>query len=182
MATITEVITVGQEIQDKLVQYMAVTGFNGADSYNNYYIDAGIVYSLVKALEFEELYPDSLTFFEREDAINKINEYYFVLELDDPTYIGSAYEVDTTTTVVDSGDWQRYTIPITSSGETVFTGLPFDIDEISDNTTRLRVNGNTTAYNTNPSEEAYHIIDTTLYWHGGYELKIGDIVIIEWKE
>lgn len=182
MAAILNTITLGKQIQDKLALYLAVTGFNGVEVYNTYYKDISVVYSLIRALERVQLYPDNLTFFELETAISKINEYYFVTELDDPRFIGTAVEESETISTTSTGNWESYTIVVTSNGESVFTGLPFNVDDIDIDTLFLTVNGDTIPYNINSNEDGYHIVGTVLNWHYFYELRVGDIIIIKWRE
>lgn len=182
MPTIADTITLGKEIQDKLALYLAVTGFNGVDAYNTYYKDISVVYSLIRALERAQVYLDNLTFFELETAVSKINEYYFVKELADPTFVRSAVEEATSPAVSPTGDWESYTITVSSNGESVFTGLPFNVGNIDIDTLFLTVNGDTIPYNINSNQDGYHIVGTTLNWHYFYELRVGDIIIIKWRE
>lgn len=179
MYAIPDVITLAKQIQDKLTQHMAVTAAHGSEMYDDYYTSCGLVYSIRKALEFENTYPGMLNFDEIQNCIDKIVEFYYASVLDDPTYIGSAYTeiVDITTP---SEDRSTYILVVGSNGQTVFTELPFNVEDVDTDTLDLYVNGEHIPYSTVLVDEAFHVVNNVLYWHGGYDLKIGDIVILKY--
>ncbi len=65
-------------------------------------------------------------------------------------------------------DFRKYTIPITSDGQTQFT-MPFNISNVDVDYISLRVGGDDPAYTRNGV--GYHMEGTTLYWHGDYPLR-----------
>jgi len=58
--------------------------------------------------------------------------------------------------------------------------LPFNVADINTNTITATVNDNDPLYMVSPSAEGFHIVGNTLFWHTYYNLKIGDILRIEY--
>lgn len=179
MYTIPEVITLAKQIQDKLIQHVAVTAAHGSEMFDEYYNSVALVYSIRKALEFENTYSGMLEFDEIQNCIDKIVEFYYATELDNPTFEGSAYtETVDITEVVDTRS--TYIITIGSNGQTVFTELPFNVEDVDTDTLDLYVNGEHIPYSTVSEDEAFHMVTNVLYWHGGYDLKIGDVMELKY--
>ena len=179
MYAIPDIITLAKQIQDKLIQHVAVTAAHGSDIYDEYYTSCGLVYSIRKALEFENTYPGMLKFDEIQNCIDKIIEFYYASVLDNPIYIGSAY-TETVEIPIVSDDRSTYILAVSSNGQSVFTELPFNIEDVDTDTLDLYVNGEHIPYSTVLGDEAFHMVNNVLYWHGGYDLKIGDIVILKY--
>jgi hypothetical protein len=181
MSTLAEKITLAEQLQDKLIQYMIVSAFNGSDKFNKYYKDVSALFSIRKALEFQSSFTDTFTNRELSNLFLKINEYYPVLDLADPTFINDVYSTSTTTTVVVTNNWNEYQIPITSNGITTLPNMPVDVSTIDKDTLFLFVNGDSVPYNDSISADGYNMVGTTLYWHYFYDLKTTDIVILKWR-
>lgn len=179
MYTIPDVITLAKQIQDKLIQHVAVTAAHGSDMYDGYYTSCGLVYSIRKALEFENTYPGMLKFDEIQNCIDKIIEFYYATELDNPTFEGSAY-IEVPEIIPITTDRSSYILAVSTNGQTVFTELPFNVNDVEIDAIDLYVNGDHIPYSTVNTDEAFHIVNNILYWHGPYEIKIGDIVVLKW--
>lgn len=182
MATIQETITLGKQIQDKLALYIAVSAANSNSGVDRYYKDISAVYSLVKALEFIVDFGDDFTFLDIENLVSRVNEYYFVTELDDPRYVVSAVEEAEQSVIQSTNEWNTFTIGVSYNGQTVFTGMPFDVDDIDVDTIFLVVNGDTVPYNLSISADGFHMVDNTLFWHYFYELTTTDVVVLKWRD
>ena len=89
---------------------------------------------------------------------------------------GEAYRiagVQESATGTVSGNWQRETIEVTESDQTEFD---VDINTSDPEGLFLVVNGALFDYGLNG---AFHIADTTLYWHGRFNLSPSDQVYIK---
>ena len=75
--------------------------------------------------------------------------------------------------------WQSIFITIETDDITQVT-LPFNLSDIVLNTIELTVNDGDPLYITSPSEEGFHIVGNTLYWHTYYNLKIDDVLNIRY--
>ena len=90
---------------------------------------------------------------------------------------GEAYRiagVQESATGTVSGNWQRETIEVTESDQTEFD---VDINTSDPEGLFLVVNGALFDYGQNG---AFHIADTTLYWHGRFNLSPSDQVYIKY--
>lgn len=89
------------------------------------------------------------------------------------------------TTVLDPSDWhtQNLTALITADGVTELSPINFSIDNpnIDPDTIMLEVQGDDVKYSSNAAVDGYHMVDTTLYWHNFYDLKVGMQMKIRWR-
>ena len=166
--------------------------------------DVLTLYALEKTLYNYLLY--SFTETEIEDIIFKIREYlgiltytsrvdYFAVrypEIECPSDITSPFVKSDNVPSGGTGgniineydDWytQDLTAKITVDGQTQIAGINFDIDDVTidKDTLFLEVQGDNPPYKT--TGEGWHMVDTTIYWHHFYDLKVGMQVLIRWRK
>lgn len=164
--------------------------------------DIMTLYGLEKAL-YNAIYYN----FDENDIeiiIYKIREYlgiinyisnidYYVIKYPIPIpIIGSSDEyttinnyitdnINNTYNTYNTEDWfsQNLTSLVISDGQIIIEGLDFNIVDIDMDTLILEIQGDNPEYSL--SENGYHVIGTTLYWHNFYDLKIGMQIKVRWK-
>jgi len=178
---------------DKLSTYLAI----GSGSYVNWYKDLCTLYYLTEQLQNVYI-SDNVTYIAEVEIdeddfamITRSIREYITYDIRDIVYA----ELDNTGKVKDylspsvppiivtyqSGSTaiQYISLLIETDGVTELT-LPFNIADVNPNSITGTVNDNDPMYIVSPVEEGFHIIGNTLFWHTYYELKIGDILRIEY--
>ena len=75
--------------------------------------------------------------------------------------------------------WQYALITIQTDDVDQIT-LPFNLSDVVQNTVEVTVGDNDPIYMVSPSEEGFHIVGNTLFWHTYYNLKINDVLSIRY--
>lgn len=173
-----------KQYQDILVHLAAVSAFNGTALYYDYIIGAMILFAQRKGLEFNESYPNELTDTVVIRLRNNIAEYSKSVNIPEVTFEEVSRDtcgvvITPSPTPTQRGEWSSQTISITSVGQTVFTNINFNINNVDTDSVFLTIDGDDPEYGINND---YHMIGNTLYWHGSYDLRPELSMLIKWRE
>lgn len=178
---------------DKLLTFKSI----GSDRYKDWYKKSMVLYFLTKGLlgiryddgdlycgskQVDEDFVYKFTANIREYINYDIREYQYI-DLDVIGNVKDTAIIPAPPIIIsysiDSAGWQYYVVDITVDDVTEVT-LPFDYGEADPNSLNLTVNDGDPVYLVSPSEEGFHIIGSTLYWHTYYNLKAGDQISIRY--
>lgn len=180
---------------DKMADYISI----GSDKYIGWYKDLCQLFYLTQMMEsiyiydnkmyigkqeIDENYFMNLCYTIREFITNDIREVVYA-SLDYQGNINDYTNPSTPVNVINynnfSQDWKSVIVTITTDDIPTVT-LPFNIADTDPESIILKVNDSDPVFITSPSEEGYHIIGNTLYWHNYYNLKAGDKLYFQYNE
>ena len=178
---------------DKLASYLAI----GSDRYINWYKDLCVLYYLTECLQSVRISND-LIYIGKQEILDEdfltitsnIREFItedirnlLYIELDSSFKVKDYFSPSIPPTIVSymlgSQNVQRIVITITEDDIDTVT-LPFNISDVVSNSVKMTVNDGDPLYIADPNQEGFHIVGTNLHWHSYYNLKIGDILQIEY--
>lgn len=178
---------------DKMATYLAI----GSGSYVDWYKDLCTLYYLTEQLQNVYIVDDiayiggfeideddfSLITSDIREYINYDIRDIVYTELDSSGKVKdySSPSVPPIIVAYQSGSSAKQPISITieTDGVTEIT-LPFNLADVVESSITGTVNDNDPMYIVSPSEEGFHIVGNTLFWHTYYELKVGDILRLEY--
>jgi hypothetical protein len=180
---------------DKMADMLSI----GSDRYVGWYKDLCQLYYLTQMMESvyamngklyigdEQISEDDfilITYNAREFLSNDLREEVYA-GLDSEGNVNDYTNPGTPITIVAystfTQDWKDVIVEITQDDVTTVT-LPFNINNTDPQSIRLNVEDSDPINISNPSEEGFHIIGNTLYWHTYFNLKAGDRLYIQYLE
>lgn len=178
---------------DKLSDYVSI----GSDKYISWYKDLCILYFLTDYIQSLRINTDKLyigntevnedsfaivSYNIREFITNDIRDIIYV-DLDSTMKVkdySSPIIPPTIVTYQSVGSYiSNVIIKITEDDIAILT-VPFNIANVDINSVKLTVNDGDPMYVTDPLQEGFHIVGTNLHWHSYYNLKINDILQLEY--
>lgn len=149
-------------------------------------IDSCIIYGMMMCLEFYQLNGTDTGFIQSDlnNISNVIYQYEDAQLLDisefsvnvgyDSTALGAVNPI----MVLQSGTTyptpHTYIVSVVSDGQTIFSGLPFNVSEIDPDSVSVIINDDAV------SSDNYSISGTTLTWEGDYTLLTGWVIEIKY--
>jgi hypothetical protein len=178
---------------DKLLAFLNV----GSDSYLSWYKKSCNLYYLIKGLMSFRISGNKLYLGSEEVNLDLLYQYtsnireYVPYDVREFQYInldvmGNVKDITIIPTppilisyTINSATWKYYVVDVLMDDAATVT-LPFNFAEADPNSLNLTVNDGDPVFLVSPSEEGFHIIGSTLYWHTYYNLKAGDKISIRY--
>jgi len=188
MTWITDEIARAKNTLDTIVSISVISSSYYVEKEDQYWRDSYVIYTLLKALEYNE----AIEIFDEDElyeVTNRLKEYYYIYEqLADAaedwcsSITGDLPPNGGGETPVEVLQWYTYIIPITADDQVVFVGLPFNIDDVDEDSLLLTIDGDDPIYG---ATNDYHMEGTSLIWHyinDIYKPKIGMQMTIKWQQ